>query len=160
MAAVLLLASAIVLALVLVYVQKQREKRQRIPPGAKPLPGPRGKQKHTIPCINNKLADHWPFLAGLPLIGRIHDVPAEMTWMKFHEWGKKYGPIYQMEIFGSVHVWISSEEIAHELLGRRAAIYSDRPTIANLPTNRTAGEYLALHGNNGEALQLQRKQPG
>jgi hypothetical protein len=86
---------------------------------------------------------------GLPLIGRVHDVPAEKTWLKFYEWSKEYGPIYQQEMFGSVHIWISSEKIAHELLSRRAAIYSDRPMIPNLPNNRTGGEYLALHGRNG-----------
>ncbi len=70
--------------------------------------------------------------------------------MKFYEWSKTYGPIYQMEIFGSVHVWISSERIAHELLSKRAAIYSDRPMIPNLPDNRTSGDYLALQGRTGE----------
>lgn len=54
-----------------------------------------------------------------------------------------------MEIFGTVHVWISSEKIAHDLLSKRAPIYSDRPTIPNLPDNRTSGDYLALMGRNG-----------
>ncbi|KAB5523139.1 cytochrome P450 [Coniochaeta sp. 2T2.1] len=53
-----------------------------------------------------------------------------------------------MEIFGTVHVWISSEKIAHDLLSKRAPIYSDRPTIPNLPDNRTSGDYLALMGRN------------
>jgi hypothetical protein len=86
----------------------------------------------------------------LPFIGRVHDVPAEKTWLKFYEWSRKYGPIYQQNMFGSVHVWITSEEIAHELLSKRAATYSDRPMIPNLPNNRYAGEYLALHGHNGK----------
>jgi hypothetical protein len=54
-----------------------------------------------------------------------------------------------MKIFGSDHVWISSEEIAHELLSKRGAIYSDRPTIPNLSDNRTSGDYLALLGRTG-----------
>ncbi|KAK8090469.1 cytochrome P450 [Apiospora hydei] len=115
----------VVLLLYVVYLKKKEHDRNKIPPGARPLPGPK----------------------GLPLIGRIHDVPAEKTWLKFYEWSKVYGPIYQMEIFGSVHVWISSEAIAHDLLSRRALIYSDRPMIPNLPNNRTGGEYLALHGH-------------
>jgi hypothetical protein len=84
---------------------------------------------------------------GIPLVGRVHDVPAEASWLKFYEWSKEYGPLYQMEIFGSIHVWISSERIAHDLLSRRAQIYSDRPVIPNLPDNRTSGDYLALQGN-------------
>lgn len=89
-------------------------------------------------------------IAGLPFIGRVHDVPHNVSWLKFYEWSKEYGPIYQIEIFGTVHVWISSEAIAHDLLSKRAAIYSDRPLIPNLPDNRTSGDYLALLGRTGE----------
>lgn len=109
-------------------------RKQKLPEGTKALPGPK----------------------SLPFIGRIHDLPHEMTWMKFYEWSKVYGPIYQMEIFGSVHIWMSSEEIVLDLLARRANIYSDRPTITNLPDNRTSGDYLALTGNN-EKWKRQRK---
>lgn len=76
-------------------------------------------------------------------------MPEETSWLKFYEWSKTYGPIYQMEIFGTVHVWISSERIAHDLLSKRNAIYSDRPLIPNLPDNRTSGDYLALLGRTG-----------
>jgi hypothetical protein len=87
---------------------------------------------------------------GLPFIGRVHDIPTEGTWLKFYEWSKMYGPIYQMEMFGSVHVWISSERIAQDLLSRRGQIYSDRPVIPNLSDNRTSGDYLALLGQTGK----------
>jgi cytochrome P450 len=86
---------------------------------------------------------------GFPLIGRVHDIPAQAAWVKFHEWSKEFGPIYQHEMFGSVHVWISSERIAHDLLSKRSLIYSDRPLIPNLADNRTSGNYLALLGRNG-----------
>lgn len=89
---------------------------------------------------------------GLPFIGRVHDIPAELSWLKFFEWSKVYGPIYQMEMFGTVHVWISSEKVAHDLLSKRATIYSDRPYIPNLPGNRTSGDYLALMGRNGMSM--------
>ncbi len=81
-------------------------------------------------------------------------MPPEASWLKFYEWSKVYGPIYQMEIFGDVHIWISSEAVAHDLLSRRSLIYSDRPTIPNLPDNRTSGEYLALLGRTGRNLLL------
>ncbi|KAL3427534.1 cytochrome p450 [Phlyctema vagabunda] len=61
-----------------------------------------------------------------------------------------------MEIFGSVHVWISSNQIANDLLADRGTIYSDRPTIPNLPDNRTSGDYLPLLGRN-ETWKRQRK---
>ncbi|KAI2602783.1 cytochrome P450 [Hypoxylon sp. NC1633] len=118
----------------LYYVTSKVREGRRIPPGARLLPGPR----------------------SLPLVGRVHDVPAEGSWLKFYEWSKEYGPIYQIEMFGTVHVWISSERIAHDLLSRRAAIYSDRPQIPNLPDNRTSGHYLALSGRN-DTWKRQRK---
>ncbi|KAI6090997.1 cytochrome P450 [Hypoxylon rubiginosum] len=122
------------LLLCVLYVTSIVRDRRRIPPGARPLPGPR----------------------SLPLIGRVHDVPKELSWLKFYEWSKEYGPIYQTEMFGSVHVWISSERIAHDLLSRRAVNYSDRPQIPNLPDNRTSGHYLALSGRN-DTWKRQRK---
>ncbi|KAI8962132.1 cytochrome P450 [Daldinia sp. FL1419] len=105
-----------------------------MPSNARPLPGPQ----------------------SLPLIGRVHDVPFKSSWLKFYEWSKKYGPIYKTEMFGAVHVWISSERIALDLLSRRATNYSDRPLIPNLPDNRTSGHYLALSGHN-ETWKRQRK---
>ncbi|KAI0455444.1 cytochrome P450 2C3 [Xylaria acuta] len=117
------------LAALVLYVLRMYSKvraKSKIPPGVQPLPGPK--------CY--------------PVVGRIHDVPTEASWLKFYEWSKEYGPIYQTETFGTVHVWISSEQVAHDLLSRRAAIYSDRPQIPNLPDNRTKGNYLALTGCN------------
>ncbi|KAI1350532.1 cytochrome P450 [Xylaria sp. FL0043] len=118
----------------LYYILRLKIARGKIPPGAQPLPGPK----------------------SYPIVGRIHDVPTKASWIKFYEWSKEYGPIYQTETFGTVHVWISSERIAHDLLSRRAAIYSDRPQIPNLPDNRTKGEYLALTGRNN-TWKRQRK---
>jgi hypothetical protein len=88
-------------------------------------------------------------VAGLPFIGRVHDVPAERTWLHFYEWSKVFGPIYKHELFGSTHVWISSDAIAKEILAKRGSIFSDRPLIHNLPINKTGGEYLPLLGDNG-----------
>lgn len=124
MAFALLLLLATVVALVAVH---RYLNRQKLPAGVRPLPGPR----------------------GIPFIGRVHDIPENASWLKFYEWSKEYGAIYQMEIFGTVHVWISSEKVAHDLLSKRALIYSDRPTIPNLPDNRTSGDYLALLGRTG-----------
>ncbi|KAK5659780.1 hypothetical protein OQA88_991 [Cercophora sp. LCS_1] len=108
--------------------------RKRLPPGSRPLPGP----------------------YNIPYIGRVHDIPTNGAWLKFYEWSRTYGPIYQTKMFGTVHVWISSEKIAHELLSKRATIYSDRPMIPNLPDNRTSGNYLALLGRT-ETWKRQRK---
>lgn len=50
---------------------------------------------------------------------------------------------------GTNHVWISSDSIAQDLLGKRRAIYSDRPFIPALEQdNRTSGQYLPLMSQN------------
>ncbi|KAI1828280.1 cytochrome P450 [Xylaria intraflava] len=134
MAVILFLPFVGLLLAFVLRIRHIRRTRVRIPPGVQRLPGPK----------------------SYPIMGRVHDVPKESSWLKFYEWGKEYGPIYQTEIFGTVHVWISSEQIAHDLLSRRAAIYSDRPLIPNLPDNRTKGDYLALTGSN-ETWKRQRK---
>jgi cytochrome P450 len=118
----------------LAYYTLKSQRTKNLPEGSRPLPGPK----------------------GLPFVGRVHDVPSVATWLKFWEWNQEYGPIYQMEIFGSVHVWISDEQIANDLLAKRGVIYSDRPVIPNLPDNRTSGNYLALLGRT-ETWKRQRK---
>nr|OQO15565.1 hypothetical protein B0A51_17650 [Rachicladosporium sp. CCFEE 5018] len=94
--------------------------------------------------------------AGIPYIGRVHDIPFKHNWIKFKEWGDKYGPIYQSTLFGENHIWVMRESIAHEILGKRGAIYSDRPGIPAVPGSKSEGEYLPLLGFN-DAWKRQRK---
>jgi len=89
-------------------------------------------------------------LLGYPIIGSVPDVPEKNGFIKFADWGKEYGPIYQCNLAGSNHVWVSSEKIAHDLLSKKAAIYSDRPHIPGLiDDNRTSAQYLPLLSGNG-----------
>lgn len=113
-----------------------------MPKGVQKLPGPWSKHRHS----NVGLATN---AIGIPLIGRVHDVPAEKTWLHFYKWAQKFGPIYKHEMFGTTHVWMSTEEVAKDLLARQGSIFSDRPMIHNLPFNKTGGEYLPLLGENG-----------
>ncbi|KAL2270590.1 hypothetical protein VTJ83DRAFT_2774 [Remersonia thermophila] len=126
----LLVVAAYVFAAAIRYLYRL----YRLPKGARFLPGP----------------------VGIPFIGRIHDLPAKCMWVKLHEWSKTYGPIYQTEIFGTTHVWITSEKVAADVLSKKASIYSDRPLIPNLPDNRTSGDYLALLGRT-DTWHRQRK---
>ena len=69
--------------------------------------------------------------------------------------GKQYGPIYQVNLAGSNHVWISSDQIAQDLLAKKGAIYSDRPHIpALIDDNRTSGQYLPLTSKNSKWKSL------
>ena len=81
------------------------------------------------------------------------DVPEKNSYIKFAEWGKEYGPIYQVNLAGHNHVWISSDAIARQLLSKKGAIYSDRPHIpALLDDNHTSAQYLPLSSKNGALL--------
>ncbi|KAI0061739.1 cytochrome P450 [Artomyces pyxidatus] len=66
---------------------------------------------------------------GLPLIGNLLDVPKKSSWLTYEEWGKTYGEIVSVEVFGQVIVILQSSKAARDLLEKRGAIYSDRPTM-------------------------------
>jgi Cytochrome P450 len=90
-----------------------------------------------------------PYL--LPWIGRVHDLPITFMWVKFKEWADIYGPIYKTRMLGATFLVVSDEQIAEELLVKRAKIYSDRPAIRSLfDSKSTHGsmEYLPLMGKN------------
>ena len=94
-------------------------------------------------------------MIGYPFIGSVPEVPEQNSFLKFHEWGEKYGPIYQVNLAGTNHVWISRDHIANDLLSKRSAIYSDRPFIPALEQdNRTSGQYLPLMSKNGKSTEL------
>jgi hypothetical protein len=91
---------------------------------------------------------------GIPILGVALQIPEKLGWIKFADWAKQYGPIYQVNIAGSNHVWISSDQIARDLLSKKASIYSDRPHIpALLEDNRDSGNYLPLMSKNGKRRQ-------
>ncbi|KAI0318715.1 cytochrome P450 [Amylostereum chailletii] len=65
---------------------------------------------------------------GLPLIGNLLDWPFESGWLTFAEWGKKFGDIIHIEIFGVHIVILNAYETAQHLMNQ--ASYSDRPPLA------------------------------
>jgi cytochrome P450 len=50
------------------------------------------------------------------------------VWLKFRDWGREHGPIYQVNIAGTNHIWINSHHIAHTLLAKRIL-----PLLMKLP---------------------------
>jgi hypothetical protein len=119
-------------------------RRSKAPRGLKPLPGPKGRLGPR--CTTAKLTFH----IGYPIVGSVPDVPEKNSFIKFSDWGKEYGPIYQVNLAGNNHVWISSDQIARDLLSKKGSIYSDRPHIpALLADNRTSAQYLPLLSRNG-----------
>ncbi|KAF2709758.1 cytochrome P450 [Pleomassaria siparia CBS 279.74] len=135
MAILTLLVLASILGLFALYKRFTISNRHRTPDGLKTLPGPK----------------------GYPILGSVPDVPEKNSFIKFADWGKEYGPIYQVNLAGSNHVWISSDQISKDLLAKKGAIYSDRPHIpALLSDNRTSSQYLPLLSKN-DGWARQRK---
>jgi hypothetical protein len=87
----------------------------------------------------------------VPWVGRIHDLPIELMWLKFKEWADIYGPIYRTKMLGANFIIITDEKIAEDMLVKKAKLYSDRPEIKSLfDAKSTYGsmEYLPLMGKN------------
>ncbi|KAG2077744.1 cytochrome P450 [Suillus decipiens] len=79
--------------------------------------------------FNRKNSAYPPGPPGLPLIGNILDMPHIKPWLIFTEWGKKYGHISHIEIFGQHIVVVNSVKTAMDMLDNKSAIYSDRPIL-------------------------------
>lgn len=106
-----------------------------------------------MPCISVPFPYRTRLLTdvGYPIIGSVPDVPEKNGFIKFADWGKEYGPIYQVNLAGTNHVWISSDQVAKDLLSKKGSIYSDRPHIpALIDDNRTSAQYLPLLSKNGK----------
>ncbi|KAK1833503.1 cytochrome P450 1A1 [Podospora conica] len=79
-----------------------------------------------------------------PVVGRIHDLPRFQLWLKFQEWAKEHGPIYETHMVENTFLIVSDEEIATELLVKRGHIYSGRPQIRSLIKHKEGPAYSAL----------------
>ncbi|KAJ5919759.1 hypothetical protein N7454_009594 [Penicillium verhagenii] len=99
--------SAVVLAiaglLVGVYVTTRRKSTSSLPlpPGPKPL----------------------------PIIGNVHQAPKSHGWKTYREWSEEYGPIVHLNMLGQHVIILSNSEVAHDLLAKQGAIFSDRPRL-------------------------------
>ena len=87
---------------------------------------------------------------GVPVLGNVFDIPKTHEWIKYAQWGQRYGELYNLfsvvhssipgtasdiiglNIFGGPVVVLNSAEAATELMDQRSAIYSSRPRFAML----------------------------
>ncbi|KAF8908850.1 cytochrome P450 [Gymnopilus junonius] len=61
--------------------------------------------------------------------GNLSDIPTIKPWVTYAEWGKTYGDIMHLRIFGQHTVILNSIGVVRDLIERRSHIYSDRPDV-------------------------------
>ncbi|KAF2840425.1 cytochrome P450 [Patellaria atrata CBS 101060] len=122
----------LVATIVILYIWSRGS--NSVPVGTKPLPGP------------------W----GLPYIGRVHDLDPSKPWIKLKEWSDQYNGFFANTMMGPTHLWIGDPKIAHDLLAKRAPIYSSRPAIPGIPDSNTNNQWLPLM-ELGEPWKRQRR---
>ncbi|KAL0947285.1 hypothetical protein HGRIS_013405 [Hohenbuehelia grisea] len=64
-----------------------------------------------------------------PFIGHIRHIPPHDQGSKFHEWAKKFGDIISVRVFSRTMIVLDKVSAAIDLLDKRSAIYSDRPSF-------------------------------
>ncbi|KDR68214.1 hypothetical protein GALMADRAFT_105117 [Galerina marginata CBS 339.88] len=67
---------------------------------------------------------------ALPLIGNIFDLASVgELWLQATRWSKQFGDLAYLSVFGQPIVFLNSRQAAVDLLDKRSAIYSDKPSL-------------------------------
>ncbi|KAF9023913.1 cytochrome P450 [Hymenopellis radicata] len=67
---------------------------------------------------------------GLPIVGNVFDRPLSRAWLCYGGWSDTYNSdVVSMEVFGQPVIILNSAKAAVELLEKRSAIYSDKPSF-------------------------------
>ncbi|KAF8895094.1 cytochrome P450 [Infundibulicybe gibba] len=85
---------------------------------------------------STKSRSRLPFPPGpkpKPFIGNALDIPTKTPWLTYAKWSETYrSDILYVEALGNHIIILNSREAAADIMERRAAIYSDRPSIPML----------------------------
>ncbi|KAF9237544.1 cytochrome P450 [Melanogaster broomeanus] len=65
----------------------------------------------------------------IPVLGNLLDIPRDRPWLTLARWGKQYGNIVSIQVFGRRMIILNSSEHAIKLLEKRSANYSGRPVF-------------------------------
>ena len=86
---------------------------------------------------------------GIPYVGPVYKIDLTKPWFKLKEWSDEYDGFFQMKMMGDDHLWIGDSKISHDLIAKRASIYSSRPPIPAIPKADDGFMYLPLMGLGG-----------
>ncbi|KAI0600161.1 cytochrome P450 [Biscogniauxia sp. FL1348] len=65
----------------------------------------------------------------LPIIGNLHQKPANSRWLHYYNWAKEYGPIMYLNMAGQSIIVLSTHQAAQDLLAKKGAQYAHRPRL-------------------------------
>ncbi|KDQ64911.1 hypothetical protein JAAARDRAFT_188186 [Jaapia argillacea MUCL 33604] len=66
---------------------------------------------------------------GLPLVGNLLDMPTDEEWKAMANWQHSYGDLTYLCVLGQPFLFINSPSLANEILDKKSANYSERPTL-------------------------------
>ncbi|KAI9449499.1 cytochrome P450 [Lactarius psammicola] len=69
---------------------------------------------------------------GLPFIGNALNMPSSCPWETFSDWGKRWGAMTHITLFGQHYLVVNSLDTAIKMLEAKSTIYSDRPSFPML----------------------------
>ncbi|KAJ3503676.1 hypothetical protein NLJ89_g8327 [Agrocybe chaxingu] len=79
--------------------------------------------------VKRKSAPLPPGPRKLPLLENLLDMPTTHEWLKFAEWGEKWGDIVSVSVLGQPIIIVNSAKAAMEMLDKKSLIYSDRSEV-------------------------------
>ncbi|KAH9476432.1 Cytochrome P450 monooxygenase [Psilocybe cubensis] len=65
----------------------------------------------------------------IPVLGNAHLIPSKFSFLRFAEWGRKYGGIYSIKVANATVIVLSDMRVVKELLDDRSSEMSSRPYI-------------------------------
>jgi cytochrome P450 len=65
----------------------------------------------------------------IPILGNIHQIPLQKSFLQFAQWSREHGPIIGLHLGPQRAVILNSWQAVRDLLDQRGAIYSSRPEI-------------------------------
>ena len=63
----------------------------------------------------------------LPIIGNLHQIPTQGSYLKFTEWAKQYGGIFSLKLGPGTAIVLTDRKYVKQLIDKKSSIYSDRP---------------------------------
>ena len=117
--------------------------------------------------VGKRRPDMPPGPPTIPILGNALQIPASGFYKQYPQrlrvltsrmltWSRKYGKVYSLMVGPSTMVILCDRKAVHELVDKKSAIYSDRPSdyVGHLLTQ---GDHMALHQMDKEWREMRKQ---